>query len=128
MPRKPRDLTGGRVERPDVSPLLFNNDDIGSELLASVYEGDLSRMMEAFMKGAGVDYADPATGLTALHIAVGTNNLSLARILVDRYKAPFGPDSKGRWPTSIAARSRVSEKLCDYIVEAESAYLNGLMD
>lgn len=89
-------------------------------LLQSAYDADIDGVVTALEDGANVDAADELTGLTALHIAVGTNNLRLTRILVEDWEAAFGPDAKGRWPTSIAAHARVSGKMGDYIVEAEA--------
>ncbi len=35
--------------------------------------------------------------------------------------ASFVPDKQGRMPTTIAAECEASERLCDFIVEAEAA-------
>jgi ankyrin repeat protein len=66
-----------------------------------------------------VDFADDATGLTALHIAVGMNHLGAARLLVER-GASFLPDKRGRMPTTVAAECEVSDAMCDFIAEAEA--------
>jgi Ankyrin repeats (many copies) len=65
-------------------------------LTGAAYIGNLERVREALASGFSVDAADPDTGLTALHIAAGTNNLALCRMLVEEYGAPFGPDKFGR--------------------------------
>ena len=65
---------------------------------------------------------EPRTGLTALHIAVGQNNLEMAKVLVEA-GAKFQADLLGRWPSTIAAECEVSEELCDFIVEAEEKAL-----
>ncbi|MCP5389610.1 MAG: ankyrin repeat domain-containing protein [Novosphingobium sp.] len=88
-------------------------------LLKAAFFADSTGVISALEDGANVNAADSVTGLTALHIAVGTNNLSLARMLVEDWGAAFGPDGKGRWPSVIAAECRVDERLADYIVEAE---------
>lgn len=92
-------------------------------LLRCAYDADINGVIAALKAGADVNAADPVMGLTALHIAVGTNNLALTRILVEDWKAGFKPDGTGRWPTSIAAHARVDEALCDYLVEAEEKAL-----
>ena len=97
--------------------------DHNGALLRSAYAADSARVIEALEDGADVGFGDPITGLTALHIAVGTNNLPLTRILVEDWAAPFGPDGKGRWPSTIAAISQVDTSLADYIVEAEAQAL-----
>lgn len=94
-------------------------------LLRSTYAANIKGVIAALEDGANVDAIDPVTGLTALHIAVGTNNLHLTRILVEDWEAGFGPDAKGRWPSLIAAEVEVDVALADYIVEAEAAALNG---
>ncbi|CAH1666191.1 Ankyrin repeat domain-containing protein [Hyphomicrobiales bacterium] len=89
-------------------------------LLIAAYDADITAVIAALEDGANVNAMDPATGLSALHIAVGTNNLALTQILIEDWEATLGPDAKGRWPTMIAAVCRVDEALSDYIVEAES--------
>lgn len=90
-------------------------------LRCSAYAADTAGVIAALKGGANVNAADPLTGLTALHLAVGTNNLALTRILIEDWKAAFMPDATGRWPTVIAAEAGVDDALSDYIVEAEAA-------
>lgn len=91
--------------------------------LSAVYDADTQRALAALNQGVDANAADPQTGLTALHIAVGTNNLVLTRILVEEWGAEIKPDRGGRWPTLIAAQCRVDNDLCDYIVQAEAKVL-----
>ncbi|BCH14949.1 ankyrin repeat domain-containing protein [Mesorhizobium sp. L-2-11] len=105
-PQRGRDHSGG----PDPN----------GALLRAAYAADSAAVIASLEDGADVNAAEPVTGLTALHIAVGTNNLPLARILIENWNAPFGPDGKGRWPSVIAAECRVDDGLADYIVEAEA--------
>jgi hypothetical protein len=65
---------------------------------------------------------DSLTGMNALHIAVGRDNLAMARLLVEAGIA-FIPDNEGRFPSTIAAICEVSDELNDYIVEAEEMAL-----
>ncbi len=97
-------------------------------LLRAAYDADLASVRLALEAGADVDARDPETGLTALHIAVGMNNLPLAQMLVESWSAGFMPDHSGRWPTVVAAQCRVKDALADFIVNEESAWLdrNGL--
>lgn len=97
--------------------------DADQALLRSAYAADTKGVIAALEDGANVNAADQTTGLTALHIAVGTNNLHLTRILVEDWEAGFGPDAKGRWPTLIAAEAQVDEPLADFIVMAEAQAL-----
>jgi hypothetical protein len=94
--------------------------DHNGALLRAAYAADNARVIAALEDGADVNTADPVTGLTALHIAAGTNNLHLTRILVEDWRAEFKPDGQGRWPSVVAALSGVDEVLADYIVEAEA--------
>lgn len=91
-------------------------------LLRAAHLGQQDLLATALSQGARIAVAEPGTGLTALHIAVGTNNLPLTRYLVEQCKAPFGPDRFGRWPTVVAAECYAGEELCDYIVEQEAKF------
>ncbi len=98
----------------------MNTEHAEQAFLKAVYNADNDKAIAALKHGVDVNATDPIMGLTALHIAVGTNNLALTRILVEDWKAAMKPDGTGRWPTSIAAHARVDEALSDYIVEAEA--------
>ncbi len=89
-------------------------------LLSAAYNGDAAAAIAALEEGADVGARHAETGLTALHIAVGTNNLPLARLLIEDWESPFVPDGYGRMPSIVAAECCVSEELCDYIVEKEA--------
>ena len=89
-------------------------------LLKAAYDADFDGAIAALESGADIDFVDPSTGLAALHIAAGTNQLALVRALIEEWGATIGPDGRGRWPSVIAARSRVDDDLCDLIVEAEA--------
>jgi ankyrin repeat protein len=84
------------------------------------HDGDLDGVRQVVEKGANVNLWHDQTGLTALHLAVGTNNLALVKYLLETAGADLVPDRSGRWPTIIAAECRVDEALCDYIVEKEA--------
>ncbi|MBN8913092.1 MAG: ankyrin repeat domain-containing protein [Rhizobiales bacterium] len=86
----------------------------------AVFRGDVSSVRDA-LHGQEIAITCKRQELTALHIAVGTNNLPLARLLIEEWHVPFGPDGFGRWPTVVAAECCASEELCDYIVEKEAA-------
>jgi|RhiMetdeSRZDD1v2_1073273.scaffolds.fasta_scaffold03701_21 hypothetical protein len=91
-------------------------------LLDAVYEGNSAAVRRRLIAdGADVNARHPETGLTALQLAVGTNNYPLSVYLIEKCGARFGSDRLGRWPTSLAARCRASVNLCDYIVEEEAA-------
>ena len=111
--RKPK--AGASDETSDAS--------LDHQLLAQAYNGRTEAVIEALASGANIAAKHAETGLTALHIAIGTNNLPLVKLLVEDWNAPFGPDGFGRWPTVVAIRCRVSDELSDYIVEKEAEAL-----
>ena len=118
MTRPPRRTPGRQSGHEDAT------DKLGHELLSAAFEGRTDDATRAIRKGAAVDTRHPETGLTALHIAVGTNNLELARLLAEKYSAPFGPDAFGRWPTTVAAECSAVPEIRDYIVDAEARFLD----
>jgi len=90
------------------------------QLLQSAFSGDLAKVRDALAAGANVNTVHEQTGLSALHIAVGSNNLAMTRYLIEEANAEIGPDRSGRWPTIIAAECEVDAILSDYILEAEA--------
>ncbi|EGE59910.1 hypothetical protein RHECNPAF_1780011 [Rhizobium etli CNPAF512] len=89
-------------------------------MLQASYTGDLPGVRNALYDGAEVDCVHEQTGLSALHIAIGTNNLPMTRFLIEEAEARIGPDRSGRWPSVIAAECEVDEALADYVLEAEA--------
>jgi hypothetical protein len=90
------------------------------QLLQAAYTGDVTGVRDALAAGANVNTVHEQTGLSALHIAVGSNNLAMTRYLIEEANAEIGPDRSGRWPTIIAAECEVDAILSDYILEAEA--------
>ncbi|MGB3539103.1 MAG: ankyrin repeat domain-containing protein [Mesorhizobium sp.] len=87
--------------------------------IRAAYQGDLGAMAAILEAGYEIDEIDGRTGLAALHIAVGRNDLAMVKFLVER-GASFFADRRGRWPSTIASLCEVSEELCDYIADAEA--------
>jgi hypothetical protein len=94
-----------------------------SRLLLAAYGADIQNLAKAVKDGADINAVHPQSGLCALHIAVGLNDIATCRLLIEKYGAAFFPDRMGRWPTLIAAECRVDEALSDYIVEQEARFL-----
>lgn len=98
-----------------------------NDLLAMAYRGQTDDVLAALRGGADIAMADETTGLNVLHLAVGTNNLTLTKALIEDHDPVFAADKRGRWPSLIAIECEVSDELSDYIAEAEAKYL-GLSD
>ncbi|MHA6266350.1 ankyrin repeat domain-containing protein [Aliiroseovarius sp. CAU 1755] len=98
-----------------------------NDFLAMAYRGQTDDVLAALRGGADIAMTDEGTGLNALHLAVGTNNLRLTKALVEDHDPVFAADKFGRWPSLIAIECEVSDELSDYIVEAEAKFL-GLSD
>lgn len=92
-------------------------------LLRAAYGGDVTGIQEAMRQGADINAVHPETGLAALHMAVGANDLPLSRFLIEQCHARFFADKFGRWPTLIAAECQVDDALSDYIAEREAEFL-----
>lgn len=90
------------------------------DLLNAAYHGRLDAVQRALAAGADVEAADPETGLTALHLAVGRSHLEVVQFLIEEAGATIKPDGFGRWPTVIAGECQASQEVCDYIVEREA--------
>ncbi|ABE61483.1 hypothetical protein Nham_0594 [Nitrobacter hamburgensis X14] len=89
-------------------------------LLRLAFTGNLTAIRGALSEGANVNAIHEQTGLSALHIAVGTNNLELTQYLIEEAGATIGPDRSGRWPTIIAAECEVDAVLSDYVLDVEA--------
>lgn len=85
----------------------------------AAYMGDIYSLRKEIDSGFPIDRQDGRTGMSLLHVAVGRDDLDMAKFLIER-GAGFFVDGKGRWPTTVAAVCEVSEEMCDYIVEAEA--------
>lgn len=89
----------------------------------AVHDSDIPGVRAALQRGADVNAVDDASGLAALHLAIGLNDIELARFLTEEAGAAFFPDRFGRWPSLIAAENRVDDELSLYIAEKEAEYL-----
>jgi ankyrin repeat protein len=93
---------------------------LGSALLGGAYNNELLTVKGILDSDhPPINFTDPLTGLTALHMAVGRNHLDIAKLLVER-GASFRPDKQGRMPSTIAAECEVGDEMSDFIAEAEA--------
>ncbi len=81
------------------------------DLVGPAYHGATDVVEKRIDKGLDVNMVDQATGLSALHVAVGTDNLALTKKLVEEHGAAFFADNHGRHdlprvfhPTATGAR------------------------
>lgn len=116
-------MTGRRRQIAPRSPSEEAIKRLTARLIRAAFHGRNNGVLTALREGAPIDGRHGTTGLSALHIAVGSNNLKLAKLLIEEFHAPFGPDAFGRWPTTVAAECRADPDLLDYIVDAEAAFL-----
>ncbi|WP_217356913.1 ankyrin repeat domain-containing protein [Ruegeria sp. HKCCA4812] len=93
------------------------------DIVGPAYHGATDVVDKQIAKGLDVNMVDQSTGLSALHVAVGTNNLALTKKLVEEHGAAFFADKRGRWPSVIAIECEVSDELAVYIAEAEARFL-----
>lgn len=72
--------------------------------LESVNIGDVDKVRQALGNAAiDVNYAEPGTGLTALHIAAGRNAVAVLRLLVGTGRCDLGVrDAQGRTAAKVA--------------------------
>lgn len=94
-----------------------------ANLFDAAFRGSLAAVERALAAGAEVNTLDPATGLSALHMAIGHNDLALCQLLVEQHSAAFGADRFGRWPSVVAIECRASEELAEYVVTKEAQFL-----
>lgn len=90
-------------------------------LILAAFSGNLEDMQSALAKGADVNAIDSETGLSALHIVVGSNDIDSCRALIDEHGADFFPDRFGRMPSVVAIDCRADDDLFDFIAEKEAA-------
>jgi uncharacterized protein len=104
----------------------FMGDEPLSPFLQNVWLGDAGQLRFFLKDGQTPPHLndiDPVTGMNALHIAVGRDNLELTRLLIEA-GIEIIPDKEGRMPSLIAAICRVSDELADYIYDAENRALH----
>jgi len=72
--------------------------------LEAVNIGDIERVRQLLASAAiDINYAEPGTGLTALHIAAGRNALAVLRLLVGTGRCDLGiRDAQGRTAAVVA--------------------------
>ena len=72
--------------------------------LEAVNIGDIERVRQALANAAiDINYAEPGTGLTALHIAAGRNAVAVLRLLAGTGRCDLGiKDAQGRTAAIVA--------------------------
>lgn len=90
-----------------------------ARLILAAFRGALEDVQRALASGADVNAVDPDTGLSALHIAVGQNDLALCRFLIEEQGARLFADRFGRMPSVVAIDCRADDDVFDFIAEKE---------
>lgn len=72
--------------------------------LEAVNIGDVDAVSQALLNAAiDINYAEPGTGLTALHIAAGRNAVAVLRLLIGSGRCNLGiKDAHGRTAAAVA--------------------------
>ena len=109
----PDTTVGAGGTRPPGSPSK------NSRLISAAFRGEMDDVRQALKSGADIDAIDPDTGLSALHIAVGQNDLVLCRFLLEEHGAQLLADRFGRMPSVIAIDCRADDELFEFIAENE---------
>ena len=87
--------------------------------LRAAYEGDLHLVQQLIDENAWPDQPDEHTGLTALHIAAGTNNLELVDYLLDTVKLDIKSDAFSRFPSTVAIECQADPDIIDRLISVE---------
>lgn len=99
------------------------DDEAISHLVFAAYRHNMESIRDSLRTGVDINAIDPVTGLAALHVAVGNNDIVLCQFLVEECGARFFPDRFGRWPSVVAAECRVDDELSTYVVSNEARHL-----
>lgn len=92
----------------EVCAEALTTDEVLTEMMKSVIEGNEYVLRELLIHGADPNYTDPC-GLTPLHLAATFNNLSLVKILLDFGAAIFArAHSSGKIPSELCSPRFIS--------------------
>ena len=92
-------------------------------MFAACWSGNLDLLSESHALGVDINLVEDGTGLSPLHIAVGSNDYTMCRRLIEDFGARFFPDRFGRWPSLVAIECGAEDWLCAYVAEREENYL-----
>lgn len=98
---------------------------LNRQFFLAVLRGDMKGAVGARKAGADVNAIDSLTEMAPLHAAIVTDNLSMAKYVIEECKADICQDGQGRWPTFICTRG-ASMRMNTYILEKESAACDSL--
>jgi hypothetical protein len=115
IPSAVRQAVPGQLE----STGRLNARQLQHALLSAAEQADATRLRSIVEQGADINEPDAATGLTALHLAVGRDAVGAARFLIEHGAKPV-PDKLGRMPSTIAGLCEASDEMLDLIADAEA--------
>lgn len=75
---------------------------LGRDWLDAVRRGDWPLVIAYLEEGFPVDYVDPRTGQTALHVAAAAQARTVVRVLLPLWQNFLTEDRKGRLPSDLA--------------------------
>ena len=89
--------------------------------LEAVSIGDVDKVRQALGNAAiDVNYAEPGTGLTALHIAAGRNAVAVLRLLVGTGRCELGTrDAQGRTAATVAVTAGRNPAVGRYLADLQ---------
>src|SRR4051794_8808009 len=116
---------GGRLEENQMPNRVTSTAQKPPEIIALAYDGVYEGVRKLVFDCVNIpemigllSQTDPRTGMTALHVATGNNDLPMTRLLVEA-GAGFVPDKAGRMPSTMAELMEVDDELLDLLVERE---------
>lgn len=89
-------------------------------LLEAANIGDLPRVRALVKEGVDINYAEPGTGLTALHIAAGRNAVAVVRFLVGTNRCDYQiKDAQGRTAATVAVTAGRNPAVGRYLFDLQ---------
>ena len=96
---------------------------LGQALLVAALNLDTAVVRELLLQGAPVNFRDPESGTTALHIAASAADVSTVEVLLETNRCDHQiRDKQGRLPSELAVVFGDSMKLGERLIDLETAH------
>ncbi|XP_028398947.1 uncharacterized protein LOC114522461 isoform X2 [Dendronephthya gigantea] len=90
---------------------------VDEQFLASVIEGDMTKLEYLLQLGASIDYCNPTSKETAISLCINYHSVDLLKFLENRGSVLTSPaDAKGNYALGIAA-SRGNTAVVEYLIQ-----------